>query len=78
MTGMMITMMGVYPSLTEFWPHGKFMCQLQAVLRGSLRQQTAFILVMIALERYIAQVNMDMSKAVFSKSLTIFYIIFIW
>ena len=78
MTGMMITMVGVYPTLTECWPHGKFLCQLQAVLRGSLRQQTAFTLVMIALVRYTAQVNMDLSKSVFSKNLTKFYVIFIW
>ena len=78
MAGLMITMMGVYPTLTECWPHGKLLCQVQAVLRGSLRQQTAFTLVIIALERYTAQVNMDLSKAVFSKHLTIFYVTFIW
>ena len=77
-TGMMITMWGVYPTLTECWPYGEVVCQLQAVLRGSLRQQTAFSLVLIALERYTAQVDMDMSKAVFSKHLTIFYIILTW
>jgi uncharacterized BrkB/YihY/UPF0761 family membrane protein len=75
---MLITMWGVYPTLTECWPYGETVCQLQAVLRGSLRQQTAFSLVLIALERYTAQVDMDMSRAVFSKHLTILYIIVTW
>ena len=75
---MMITMWGVYPTLTECWPYGEVVCQLQAVLRGSLRQQTAFSLVLIALERYTAQVDMDMSKALFTKHFTILYIILTW
>ena len=78
LTGLLITMWGVYPTLTECWPHGKTLCQIQAVLRGSFRQQTAFALVLIAFERYTAQVNMDMYKVVFSKPLTIIYIILTW
>ena len=77
-TGMLITMWGVYPTLTECWPYGELVCKLQAVLRGSLRQQTAFALVLIALERYIVQVDMDMSKVIFSKHLTVLYIIVTW
>jgi hypothetical protein len=77
-TGMLITIWGVYPTLTECWPYGELVCQLQAVLRGSLRQQTAFSLVLIALERYTTQVDMDMAKTIFSRPLTVFYIISTW
>ena len=75
LTGLLITMWGVYPTLTECWPYGKTLCQIQAVLRGSFRQQTAFALVLIAFERCTAQVNIDMYKVVCSKPLTIIYII---
>ena len=77
-TGMLITMWGVYPTLTECWPYGELVCQLQAVLRGALRQQTAFSLVLIALERYAAQTDSEMSKTIFSKYMTVIYIMVTW
>ena len=45
---------GVWPSLTECWPLGRLACQVQAGLRGGLRQQLAVALVLVAGERYIA------------------------
>ena len=78
LTGLLITLWGVYPTLTECWPYGKVMCQVQAVIRGSLRQNSALTLVLIAFERYVAQVDMDMYNILFSKPLTVLYIVLIW
>ena len=49
--------------------------QVQAVLSGSLRQETSLVLVLIALERYLAQVDFDLHLAVFSPGLTVLYIL---
>ena len=49
--------------------------QVQAVLSGSLRQETSLVLVLIALERYLAQVDFDLHLAVFSPGLTLLYIL---
>ena len=49
--------------------------QVQAVLSGSLRQETSLVLVLIALERYLAQVDIDLHLTVFSPGLTILYIL---
>ena len=47
-------------------------------MRGSLRQQTSLNLVLLALDRYLAQVNYDLHQSIFSKYLTIIYIITTW
>ena len=47
-------------------------------MSGALRQQTSLNLVLLALERYLAQVNFDLHLAVFSKHLTIIYIFLTW
>lgn len=78
MTGAGVTSWGIYPTLTECWPFGRSLCQIQAVMSGALRQQTSLNLVLLALERYLAQVNFDLHLAVFSKHLTIIYIFLTW
>ena len=47
-------------------------------MRGSLRQQTSLNLVLLALDRYLAQVNFDLHLSIFSRFLTIFYILVTW
>ena len=49
--------------------------QVQAVLSGALRQETSLVLVLIALERYLAQVDFDLHLSVFSPCLTLLYIL---
>ena len=101
MTGAGVTSWGIYPTLTECWPFGRSLCQvqlhsytdlqtffdfptdiihvqIQAVMSGALRQQTSLNLVLLALERYLAQVNFDLHLKVFSKQLTIIYIFVTW
>ena len=52
-----------------------YLSQVQAVLSGSLRQETSLVLVLIALERYLAQVDFDLHLVVFSPGLTVLYIL---
>ena len=78
LTGLCVTSWGVYPTLTECWPFGRNLCQLQAVMRGALRQQNSLSLVLIALERYLHQVNYELHLTIFSKPLTILYILLTW
>ena len=55
LTGLCVTTWGVYPTLTECWPFGRQLCQLQAVMRGALRQQNSLCLVLLAVDRYLNQ-----------------------
>ena len=48
------------------------------MLRGALRQQTSLNLVLLALERYLAQVNFDLHLSIFSRKLTFIYIFVTW
>ena len=45
------------------------------MLSGALRQETSLVLVLIALERYLAQVDFDLHLSVFSPGLTVLYIL---
>ena len=45
------------------------------MLSGALRQETSLVLVLIALERYFAQVDFDLHLSVFSPGLTVLYIL---
>ena len=45
------------------------------MLSGALRQETSLVLVLIALERYLAQVDFDLHLSVFSPCLTLLYIL---
>ena len=78
MTGALITLWGVYPSLTECWPYGRLVCQVQAVARGALRQHTAFSLILIAVEQHTRQMEGRLHGVLFSTPLTIIYISISW
>ena len=78
LTGLCVTTWGVYPALTECWPFGRHLCQIQAVMGGALRQQNSLCLVLIAVERYCNQINQDLHLSLFSKHLTLLYILATW
>ncbi|CRL05781.1 CLUMA_CG018809, isoform A [Clunio marinus] len=50
--GLLITPFGTIPALLHCWPYGEIFCQIQALLRGALAQQSAVILVCMAVDRY--------------------------
>ncbi|XP_070505572.1 trace amine-associated receptor 1 [Chironomus tepperi] len=50
--GLLITPFGTLPALLHCWPYGEIFCQIQALLRGALTQQSAVILVCMAVDRY--------------------------
>lgn len=52
-TGFLVTAWNVYPSLISCWPYGILLCQIQAVLRGSLNQHNSILWIIIALDRYV-------------------------
>jgi len=73
LTGLLVTSWGVLPTLTECWPYGRLACQIQAIVRGALRQQTAFSLVLLAMERYVRQVNFEAGISMFTPALCLLY-----
>ncbi|CAO1431342.1 unnamed protein product [Diamesa serratosioi] len=50
--GLLITPFGTIPALVHCWPYGEIFCQIQALLRGAFSQQSAVILVCMAVDRY--------------------------
>ncbi|XP_055390338.1 beta-3 adrenergic receptor isoform X2 [Condylostylus longicornis] len=55
--GLLITPFGLIPSLFHCWPYGEIFCQIQALLRGALSQQSAVILVCMAVDRYMCALH---------------------
>ncbi|XP_053688407.1 5-hydroxytryptamine receptor 1D [Sabethes cyaneus] len=51
--GLLIIPFGALPALVHCWPYGEIFCQIQALLRGALSQQSAVILVCMAVDRYL-------------------------
>ncbi|XP_058463405.1 5-hydroxytryptamine receptor 1D isoform X1 [Malaya genurostris] len=51
--GLLIIPLGALPALLHCWPYGEIFCQIQALLRGALSQQSAVILVCMAVDRYL-------------------------
>uniref|UniRef100_A0A8D8ALR8 5-hydroxytryptamine receptor 1D n=1 Tax=Culex pipiens TaxID=7175 RepID=A0A8D8ALR8_CULPI len=51
--GVLIIPFGALPALLHCWPYGEIFCQIQALLRGALSQQSAVILVCMAVDRYL-------------------------
>ncbi|XP_062564101.1 5-hydroxytryptamine receptor 1D [Armigeres subalbatus] len=51
--GLLIIPFGALPALLHCWPYGEIFCQIQALLRGALSQQSAVILVCMAVDRYL-------------------------
>ncbi|XP_046632086.1 trace amine-associated receptor 9-like [Daphnia pulicaria] len=52
-TGLLVTVWNIYPSLIGCWPYGVLLCQIQAVLLGSLSQHSSILWILVALDRYI-------------------------
>ncbi|XP_069964018.1 alpha-2C adrenergic receptor [Bactrocera oleae] len=55
--GLLITPFGLLPALFHCWPYGEIFCQIQALLRGALSQQSAVILVCMAVDRYMCALH---------------------
>ncbi|CAG9864093.1 unnamed protein product [Phyllotreta striolata] len=51
--GLFVTPFAIVPSLRHCWPYGELVCQIQALLRGAISQQSAVILICMAMDRYI-------------------------
>ncbi|XP_017776625.1 PREDICTED: trace amine-associated receptor 5, partial [Nicrophorus vespilloides] len=51
--GLFVTPFAIVPSLRNCWPYGELICQIQALLRGAISQQSAVILICMAMDRYL-------------------------
>ncbi|XP_055312764.1 5-hydroxytryptamine receptor 1D [Sitodiplosis mosellana] len=57
--GILITPLGILPALFHCWPYGEIFCQIQALLRGALCQQSAVILICMAVDRYMCALHAE-------------------
>ncbi|XP_066909719.1 trace amine-associated receptor 8c-like, partial [Halyomorpha halys] len=55
--GVLVTPFGFLPALFKCWPYSETICQIQALLRGALTQQSAAILVCMAIDRYTCMLH---------------------
>ncbi|XP_073995994.1 trace amine-associated receptor 8c isoform X3 [Rhodnius prolixus] len=55
--GVLVTPFGFLPALFKCWPYSETLCQIQALLRGALTQQSAAILVCMAVDRYACMLH---------------------
>ncbi|KAF4518383.1 hypothetical protein B566_EDAN018977 [Ephemera danica] len=55
--GLLVTPFAFLPSLLRCWPYGETFCQIQALLRGALSQQSAVILICMAIDRYMCMLH---------------------
>ncbi|XP_075222398.1 trace amine-associated receptor 8c isoform X2 [Lycorma delicatula] len=55
--GLLVTPFGVLPAVYQCWPYSDIVCQIQALLRGALTQQSAVILVCMAVDRYTCMLH---------------------
>ncbi|KAG5866665.1 hypothetical protein JTB14_015362 [Gonioctena quinquepunctata] len=51
--GLFVTPFAIVPSLRHCWPYGELVCQIQGLLRGAISQQSAVILICMAMDRYL-------------------------
>ncbi|XP_067000932.2 trace amine-associated receptor 1 [Anabrus simplex] len=51
--GLFVTPFGFLPAVYHCWPYGEIFCQIQSLLRGALSQQSAVILICMAIDRYM-------------------------
>ncbi|CAH1636532.1 unnamed protein product [Spodoptera littoralis] len=58
-TGILIAPVALLPALYKCWPYGEIFCQIQALLRGAVSQQSAVILVCMAIDRYLYLLHPD-------------------
>ncbi|KAG8035048.1 hypothetical protein G9C98_001538 [Cotesia typhae] len=55
--GVLVTPFGFLPAVYGCWPYGEVVCQIQALLRGALTQQSAVILICMAIDRYVCMLH---------------------
>ncbi|XP_069704974.1 trace amine-associated receptor 1 isoform X1 [Periplaneta americana] len=55
--GLFVTPFGFLPALYHCWPYGEIFCQIQSLLRGALSQQSAVILICMAMDRYMCMLH---------------------
>ncbi|XP_046384840.1 5-hydroxytryptamine receptor 1 [Ischnura elegans] len=55
--GLLVIPFGFIPALYHCWPYGEVFCQIQALLRGALSQQSAVILICMAIDRYMCMLH---------------------
>ncbi|XP_034234077.1 trace amine-associated receptor 1-like, partial [Thrips palmi] len=55
--GLLVTPFALVPSVNHCWPFGEIVCQIQALLRGALTQQSAVILICMAMDRYMCMLH---------------------
>ncbi|KAK7794880.1 hypothetical protein R5R35_010572 [Gryllus longicercus] len=55
--GLFVTPFGFLPAVYRCWPYGEIFCQIQSLLRGALSQQSAVILVCMAVDRYMCMLH---------------------
>ncbi|PNF26315.1 hypothetical protein B7P43_G02651 [Cryptotermes secundus] len=55
--GLFVTPFGFLPALYHCWPYGEIFCQIQSLLRGALSQQSAVILICMAIDRYMCMLH---------------------
>ncbi|PSN42341.1 hypothetical protein C0J52_28489, partial [Blattella germanica] len=55
--GLFVTPFSFLPALYHCWPFGEIFCQIQSLLRGALSQQSAVILICMAIDRYMCMLH---------------------
>ncbi|GFG28170.1 hypothetical protein Cfor_07068, partial [Coptotermes formosanus] len=55
--GLFVTPFAFLPALYHCWPYGEIFCQIQSLLRGALSQQSAVILICMAIDRYMCMLH---------------------
>ncbi|XP_022908743.2 trace amine-associated receptor 8c isoform X1 [Onthophagus taurus] len=55
--GFFVTPFAIIPSFRRCWPYGELLCQIQALLRGAISQQSAVILICMAMDRYMCMLH---------------------
>ena len=71
--GVLIIPFGALPALFHCWPYGEIFCQIQALLRGALSQQSAVILVCMAVDRYLCVLHPRIYHQRSSKKVNVCY-----
>ncbi|XP_066248611.1 trace amine-associated receptor 8c [Euwallacea similis] len=55
--GLCVTPFAILSSLRNCWPYAEIVCQVQALLRGAISQQSAVILICMAMDRYYCMLH---------------------
>ncbi|KAL1492316.1 hypothetical protein ABEB36_012786 [Hypothenemus hampei] len=55
--GLCVTPFAILPTLRNCWPYAEIVCQVQALLRGAISQQSAVILICMAMDRYYCMLH---------------------